>query len=110
MRTGTLVLMLGMLASPAAAQQPVPVSSFVTELGAGAGADLLARGPWMAPSWRGSFWGRVGFATSLSLLYEYAIEPWNGQTNAARWPDAAQRLVGTLAMEALWAGGRRLFR
>lgn len=92
---------------PLAAQRAVRVSSWVTELGAGTGADLLARGPWMAPSWRRSFWGRVGFATGLSLLYEYAVEPWNGQPNAAHWPDAAQRLVGTLALEALWSGVRR---
>lgn len=94
------------LGTPAVAQRPVPVSSWVTELGAGAGADLFARGPWINPSWRRSFVGRVGIATGLSLLYEYAVEPWNAQTNAARWPDAAQRLVGTLALEALWAGVR----
>jgi hypothetical protein len=93
-----LLLLLG--AAPLAAQQrPVAVSSWVTEVGAGVGADLFARGPWINPSWRRSFLGRVTIATGLSLVYEYGVEPWNGQTNAARWQDAGQRLVGTLVAE-----------
>lgn len=100
-------LIVSLVGTPLSAQRAVPVSSWVTELGAGAGADLFARGPWINPPWRRSFVGRVGIATGLSLIYEYAVEPWNGQTNAARWQDAAQRFVGILAMEALWRGVTR---
>lgn len=105
-----LVLAALLCATPAQAQRPVPVSSWVTELGAGAASDLFARGPWINPTWRRSFIGRVGIATGLSLIYEYAVEPWNGQTNAGRWQDAAQRLVGTMATEALIAGVRSVVR
>jgi hypothetical protein len=88
----------------------MPVSSWITELGAGAGADLFARGPWINPTWRHSLGARLGIATGLSLVYEYGIEPWNGQTNAGRWRDAAQRFVGTLAAELTIAGIRRVLR
>ncbi|MGH7528788.1 MAG: hypothetical protein ACREMN_00250 [Gemmatimonadales bacterium] len=79
------------------------VSSWITELGGGAGADLFARGPWMDETWRQRAERRIAFATMLSLLYEYVVEPWNGQTNAARWQDAGQRFVGTLAAEVVGA-------
>ena len=97
-----LLLVLGV--SSAVAQgpgKPVRVSSWVTELGAGAGLDLAARGPWMAPSWRQSAGRRVLMSLSVSLIYEYAVEPWNGYTNAAKWSDVAQRLAGTLGTEML---------
>ena len=110
MKLLTLAFVALPVASPAHAQRAVPVSSWVTELGAGAGADLFARGPWINPSWRRSFIGRVTIATGLSLVYEYGVEPWNGQTNAARWQDAGQRLVGTLAAELVIAGVRRVVR
>ena len=97
-----------LLAKPVAAQRAVDVSPWVTELAGGAVADLFARGPWIAPSWRRSFVARVGLATGLSVVYEYVIEPWNGQTNAAVWQDVAQRFVGTIALEGAIALTRRI--
>lgn len=86
------------------------MSSWVTELAAGGGVDLVLRGPWMDQDWRSSTARRVLFGTSVSLLYEYVIEPWNGQVNGAKWQDAGQRLVGTLGMEVLGALIRLPFR
>jgi len=96
-----LAFALLLLAAPVVARAQVKVSSWATELVAGAGLDLAARGPWMAESWRESAVLRVTWSTSASLVYEYAVEPWNGYTNAGRWQDVGQRLVGTLALELL---------
>jgi hypothetical protein len=49
MKAVVLALLL-LVPTPLVAQRAVPVSGWVTEIGAGAGADLLARGPWMAPA------------------------------------------------------------
>lgn len=106
---GPLLLAALLLPSVASAQRAVPVSSWVTELGAGAGTDLFARGPWINPTWRRSIVGRVTIATGLSLVYEYGVEPWNGYSNAAKWQDAAQRLVGTIAAELVIAAARKVF-
>jgi len=76
-------------------------NSWSKEIAAGAGADLLARGPWIAPSWRQSFGGRLAISLSLSLVYEYVVEPLNHQPNAARWEDVVQRATGTLLTEGV---------
>ena len=104
---GTIAPVLG---TPLAAQRAVPVSSWVTEIGAGAGTDLFARGPWINPLWRRSFVGRVGIATGLSLIYEWPIEWWNGDTNCCRVSDVKERLVGTLGAEVLWWIGRKVLK
>ena len=98
-----LVVMTAGFFATAEAQgtRPVPVSSWVTELIAGGGVDIALRGPWMDREWRSNAARRVLFGTSVSLIYEYIIEPWNGQVNGAKWQDAGQRLVGTLGIEVL---------
>lgn len=64
-------------------------------------------GPWMAKGVRHNAFKRLGLSTGLSLTYEYVVEPANHQTNAGRWQDVGQRLVGTLAAEAVFALGRQ---
>jgi hypothetical protein len=75
--------------------------SWSKEIAAGSGADLLARGPWIAQTWRQSFGRRLAISLSLSLVYEYVVEPLNHQTNAARWEDVVQRATGTLLTEGV---------
>jgi hypothetical protein len=97
-----LLALFLVITTPVVGQKPVNVSPWVTEIVGGSLADLVARGPWIKDSWKNSFVARISFATGLSLTYEYIIEPWNGQTNAAKWQDAGQRFVGTLVFEAAW--------
>jgi hypothetical protein len=97
-----LACLLAASARPAHGQRAgISASSWVTELGAGAILDLGMRGPWIAPEWRQSAPRRVLMSVSVSLVYEYALEPWNGYANAARWEDAGQRFVGTISTEVL---------
>lgn len=108
MRAAIGLVILLVVARAAPAQRNI--GSWATEIAAGAAADAFARGPWIASSWRRSAVARVGLAVGLSAAYEFAVEPWNGQTNAGRWQDVAQRFVGTLVLEGLCAGVWRATR
>lgn len=71
-------------------------SSWTTELAAGAGQDLLVRGPWIAESWRNHLIGRLTLCFATSVLYEKAIDQ-----NGWSWQDVEQRAVGTVATELI---------
>lgn len=77
----------------------------VIEYGAGAGLDVIARGPWIAKG----FWRhpivRVAGTTAISFAYEKLLDynGWNAN-------DFRQREWGLITAEVLIDGGRLLWR
>lgn len=75
----------------------------LAEYSAGAGLNLLSRGPWVAQGWRQAPVRFVGVQLT-SYAYERLFD-----YNGFSWSDYRQRLYGYLVTETLIEGARLLF-
>jgi hypothetical protein len=71
------------------------------ELLAGALMALVARGPWVNPSWRHSFLGRLSIEVIPSVVYETALDVNRGKPWHCGKCDVFGRLSGSLGVEII---------